>query len=299
MSIIIPGDYHIKDMLEQRQVHCITTQQAEHQDIRPLRIGILNIMPKAEAYEYSILFPLGRSIIQIEPVWLRLHSHNSRSSSLSHLDNLYVTFDEAIRHRGFDGIVVTGAPVEELDYHQVSYWPELQEILTHAGKHIVSTLGICWGGLALAKFIGIEKTAYKKKLFGVFSLKNLQRRHRITGELDDMFWCPQSRHSGITDSDMEDASRDGAVNLLAYSEQGGYTIFESADERFMMHLGHPEYRAGRLIEEYQRDVQLGRKNIDPPANIDLERPVNTWRSNALEFFQQWVKHVYLDTPYEI
>ncbi len=299
MSIIIPGDYHIKDVLEKRQVHCITRDQAEHQDIRPLRIGILNIMPQAESYEYSILFPLGRSIIQIEPVWLRFHSHQYTSSNQDHLKNLYVTFHDAIRDRGFDGIVVTGAPVEELAYEQVSYWSELQDILSYARSNIVSTLGICWGGLALAKCIGIEKTTYKNKLFGVFPTYNLMRDHRITGELDDVFWCPQSRHSGITDIDMEQAHKDKAVNLLAYSEHGGYTIFESSDHRFIMHLGHPEYRSNRLIEEYRRDVELSRGDVQPPENIDLDHPVNTWRSHGLEFFQQWVKQVYLDTPYEI
>ncbi len=299
MSIIVPQDYHIKDVLEQRRIHCVTRHQAERQDIRPLRIGILNIMPQAETYEYSILFPLGRSIIQIEPVWLRLHSHNYGSSNQAHLDNLYVTFNEAVKHRGFDGIVVTGAPVEELAFEDVSYWMELQEILSFARENIVSTLGICWGGLALARFLGIEKTAYEKKLFGVFPAYNLQRNHRVIGELDDVFWCPQSRHSGITNIDMEQAHKDNLVNLLAYSDNGGYTIFESSDQRFLMHLGHPEYQTNRLIEEYHRDLQRGRNDVSPPANLDVDHPVNTWRSHGLEFFQQWVKQVYLDTPYEI
>ncbi len=299
MSIIIPKDYHIKDVLEERRVHCVTEQQAERQDIRPLRIGILNIMPHAESYEYSILFPLGRSIIQIEPVWLRLHSHKYNSSNQAHLDSLYITFDEAIRDRGFDGIVITGAPVEELAFEEVSYWSELKEILAHAREHIVSTLGVCWGGLALAGYLGIEKISYDRKLFGVFPTYNLQRNHRILGELDDVFWCPQSRHSGISNIAMEEAHTSQVVNLLAYGENGGYTIFESSDRRFMMHLGHPEYQTNRLIEEYNRDVQRGRNDVAPPEHIDLEHPVNKWRSNSLEFFQQWVKQVYLDTPYEI
>ncbi len=299
MSIIVPRDYHIRDVLQQRRVHCITEQQAQRQDIRPLRIGILNIMPKAEAYEYSLLFPLGRSIIQIEPVWLRLHSHSYSSSNQDHLDSLYTTFDEAIRHRGFDGIVVTGAPVEELDFEKVSYWQELKDILTYAREHIVSTLGICWGGMALAGYLGIEKIPYEQKLFGVYPTWNLDRNHRVTGELDDLFWCPQSRHSGISDAAMEQARTDKTVNLLARSDHGGYTIFESTDQRFLMHLGHPEYQTERLIEEYRRDVKQGRKDVAPPVNLDVDNPMNIWRSHSLEFFQQWVKQVYLDTPYEI
>lgn len=299
MSIIIPQDYHIKDVLEQRRVHCITQYEAERQDIRPLRIGILNIMPQAEAYEYSMLFPLGRSIIQIEPVWLRLHSHRYTSSNQEHVNNLYQTFDEATRHRGFDGIVVTGAPVEELAFEHVSYWEELKEILSFAREHIVSTLGICWGGLALAGYLGIEKMAYPEKLFGIFPTRNLKRDHRVTGDLDDIFWSPQSRHSGISDREMETAQEGGLVNLLAHSTHGGYTIFESSDSRFIMHLGHPEYQTNRLIEEYERDRKHGREDARPPENLDVEHPANTWRSNGMEFFQQWVKQVYLDTPYHI
>lgn len=299
MSIIVPQDYHIKDVLEQRRVHCITQHEAERQDIRPLRIGILNIMPQAEAYEYSMLFPLGRSIIQIEPVWLRLNSHQYTSSNREHVNNLYQTFDEAIRHRGFDSIVVTGAPVEELAFEHVSYWEELKEILSFARENIVSTVGICWGGLALAGYLGIEKTTYPEKLFGIFPTRNLKRDHRVTGDLDDIFWCPQSRHSGISDREMEEAQQEGLVNLLAHSIHGGYTIFESSDSRFIMHLGHPEYQAERLIEEYERDRRQGREDVSPPENLDLKNPANTWRSNGMEFFQQWVKQVYLDTPYQI
>jgi len=299
VSIIVPQDYHIKEVLQQRRVHCISEAEAQRQDIRPLRIGILNIMPKAEAYEYSMLFPLGRSIIQIEPVWLKLHHHRYASSNREHVNNLYKTFDEAVKHRGFDGIVVTGAPVEGMKFEDVSYWEELKEILAYARKHIVSTLGICWGGLALAGYLGIEKITYPEKLFGVYPTRNLQRDHRITGDLDDVFPCPQSRHSGIHDREMEQAEQDREVNLLAHSNYGGYTIFESSDKRFVMHLGHPEYQTERLIEEYERDRKQGKEQVRPPENLDLEQPANTWRSNGLEFFQQWVKQVYLDTPFHI
>jgi len=299
MAIIVPEDYHIKEALEERRVHCITTGAAQHQDIRPLRIGILNVMPKAESYEYHLLFPLGRSIIQIEPVWLRLHDHAYKSSSRSHLEKLYVTFEDAVRNRGFDGLILTGAPVESIPFTEVSYWNELTEIFAYAREHIASTLGICWGGLALANYIGLDKVMYDRKLFGIYPTRNLDRSHRITGELDDIFWTPQSRHSGIRDRDLEDAERDKRVNLLAYNEESGYTIFESCDRRFMMHLGHPEYQTDRLADEYYRDVERGRSDVMPPVNYDLEHPVNQWRSHSLEFFLQWIKSVYLDTPYEI
>ena len=299
MAIIIPENYHIRTALQKRRVHCITPEKAEHQDIRPLRIGILNIMPQAESYEFNILFPLGRSIIQIEPVWLRLETHTYSSSNKAHLDTYYSTFSDAIRYRGFDGIIVTGAPVEEIPFEKVTYWDEFTEILDYAHEHVASTLGICWGGLALAKYMGIEKVRYPEKLFGVYKLKNLNREHRITGDLDDEFWCPQSRHSGIPDNVLEARSAAGEIRLLAHSPETGYVIFESCDGRFIMHLGHAEYRTRRLIDEYNRDMQRGRTDVRRPANISIENPVNIWRNASQEFFLQWIKKVYLDTPYEI
>ena len=299
MAIIIPENYHIQKALQERRVHCITPGRAEHQDIRPLRIGILNIMPQAESYEFNILFPLGRSIIQIEPVWLRLKTHTYRSSNKEHLDTFYHTFEEAIKHRGFDGIIVTGAPVEEIPFEEVTYWNEFTEILDYAHEHVASTLGICWGGLALAKYMGIEKVQYPDKLFGIYPLHNLDRSNRITGDLDDLFWCPQSRHSGIPDSVLKRKEQEGVVKLLAHSKETGYVIFESADEKFIMHLGHAEYRTQRLIEEYRRDMARGRADVSPPVNLDIENPQNIWRSSSQEFFLQWIKRVYLDTPYEI
>lgn len=299
MAIIIPENYHIWKALQQRRVHCIDPEKAEHQDFRPLRIGILNIMPQAESYEFNLLFPLGRSIIQIEPVWLRLKTHTYSSSSKTHLDAYYLTFEEAIKHRGFDGIIITGAPVEEIPFEEVNYWNEFTEILDYAHQHVASTLGICWGGLALAKYLGIEKKQYDKKLFGVYQLKNLDRTHRITGDLDDLFWCPQSRHSGIDDKTLEERAKAGDFRLLAHSQETGYVIFESSDEKFIMHLGHSEYQTRRLIDEYERDMKRGRADVEPPMNIDIHNPVNLWRSASQEFFLQWIKKVYLDTPYEI
>ncbi len=292
MTIILPQHYHARRALEQTRVVCVTPENAERQDIRPLRIGILNVMPKAEAYEFSLLQPLGRSIIQIEPVWIRLETHAYTSSNHEHIRSLYATFEEAVHHRPLDGLVLTGAPVEEIPFEEVRYWQELVHILTYARRNIASTLGICWGGLALAKLVGIEKTMLSKKLFGVFQNRNLEREHRITGDTDDVFWCPQSRHSGVADEDFERARDSGVVHALSHSPLTGYTIFESSDQRYLMHLGHPEYEPERLVFEYQRDVGARRTDVNPPENLDLEHPVNTWRSHRNEFFSQWLKFIY-------
>ncbi len=292
MTIILPQHYHARRALEESRVVCITPEHAVRQDIRPLRVGILNVMPKAEAYEYSLLLPLGRTIIQIEPVWIRLTTHAYKTSNWEHISNLYVTFAEAIANAPLDGLILTGAPVEELPFESVRYWDELSEILGAARKHCASTLGICWGGLALAKLIGIEKTNFKRKLSGAFLTQNTERHHPITGDTDDIFWCPQSRHAGIDDATLERQQLLGNVRLLAYEGQSGYTIFESTDQRYLMHLGHPEYEPERFVLEYARDRSQGRDDVDPPANINLDRPMNTWRSHRNEFFSQWIKFVY-------
>jgi homoserine O-succinyltransferase len=297
MTIVIPNDYPTKEALENRRIVCMPESQAKRQDIRALRIGILNIMPEAENYEFNLLFPLGRSILQIIPVWIRLKSHSYSSSNQGHLDRHYVSFEEAVKDRHLDGLLISGAPVEKLAFEDVTYWSELQEIMDYAREHIASTLGICWGGLALAKHIGIPKINYKKKLFGVFQTKNLDTTHPITGEMDDIYAVPNSRHAGVDEVKLEELSKSGDVNLLAKSDEAGYMIFETTDHRFVMHLGHFEYDADRLVEEYKRDMALERDDVEPPRHVNLENPVNLWRAQNTEFFTQWIKYVYETTPY--
>lgn len=292
MTIVLPKDYHATEELQKSRVLCINQDQALKEDIRALRVGILNIMPRAESYEFSLLHPLGRSVLQIEPIWIRLKTHTYSSSSQSHLEKLYITFEEAIQSQTLDGLILTGAPVEDIPYEQVTYWEELKRILKYSRNNIVSTLGICWGGLALAKYIDIDTVLFPKKIFGVYQTRNLDRSNRITGDLDDLFWCPQSRHSGIPDSVLEKQRDMGNVNLLAHGEEEGYTIFESTDQRFLMHLGHPEYEPQRLIEEYKRDMAEGRKDVDEPKNFDINNPLNRWRGHRTEFFSQWIKYIH-------
>lgn len=297
MTIVVPKNYHAKPALEQSRILVVDQDTALREDIRALRVGILNIMPKAETYEFSLLHPLGRSVLQIEPVWIRLVTHNYTSSDKAHLDNLYVTFEDAIKDHHLDGLVLTGAPVEEIPFEEITYWDEIKRILKYAQKNIASTLGICWGGLAIAKFLGIDSVLSDKKVFGVFETYNLNRNHRITGDLDDVFWCPQSRHSGFPETVMEQERDKGTINLLAYSKEAGYTIIESTDHRFLMHLGHLEYEPNRLVEEYERDVKKGRTDVPPPANFDINKPVNRWRGNRAEFFQQWIKYIHEETSF--
>lgn len=292
MTIILPDDYHVRRALEQTRVLCISSGDARRQDIRPLRIGILNVMPKAESYEFSLLQPLGRSIIQIEPVWIRLTTHSYASSNPSHIASWYVPFERAIRDAKLDGLLLTGAPVEEMPYEAVHYWRELLEILEYARREVACTLGICWGGMALARLLGIDKIRLPQKLFGVYKHRNLAQGHPIMGDTDDEFWCPHSRHSTVPDEALESAQRAGVVHLLAHGSETGYTVFESADQRYLMHLGHPEYEPERISFEYDRDRAAGRADVQAPSHFDPSQPVNVWRSHRNEFFAQWIKFIY-------
>ena len=291
MTLIVRPDYHAVPILERNGIRWIPPSQAKRQDIRPLRIGILNIMPLGEKYEFNILHPLGLSVLQLEPIWIRLESHNYKSWEPKHVDDIYVTYEEAMRDQPLDGLILTGAPVETIDYEDVHYWEEIKTILSDARKNIPSTLGLCWAGFVMAYLEGVKKLNYDHKLFGVFELKNLAPDHPIIGELDDVFFCPQSRHAGMPDEAMEEASESGRLKLLAYGPEAGYSIFSTTDDRFIAHTGHPEYNANRLAEEAKRD--LGNPEVPAPVNFDFNNPINRWRSHRNTFFAQWVSYCYL------
>lgn len=300
MTIRLLANHRLKPLFERHHVAWLSEEAAERQDIRPLRIGILNIMPQAEEYEYNILAPMGRSILQIDPIWIRLQNHEYKTSDRRHLDTNYLPYDWATALGTLDGLIVTGAPVEKMDWEQVTYWEELLRIFRLARAAGTCMLGICWGGLALAKFLGIEKVPYPRKVFGVHPVRNLVPDHPITGGMDDVFWCPQSRHSGIPDEVLEAEQAAGRLRLLAHADAGapgGYVIFETPDHQLMMHLGHQEYNSSRLLMEAERDRRLGRTDVGPLEGIDTSAPVNNWRANRNEFFNSWIKHVYLATPY--
>ena len=291
MTLIVRPDYHAVPILERNGIRWIPPSQAKRQDIRPLRIGILNIMPLGEKYEFNILHPLGLSVLQLEPIWIRLESHNYKSWEPKHVDEIYVTYEEAMRDKPLDGLILTGAPVEKIDYEDVYYWEEIKTILSDARKNIPSTLGLCWAGFVMAYLEGVKKLNYDNKLFGVFELKNLAPDHPIMGELDDVFFCPQSRHAGMPDEAMEEASESSRLKLLAYGHESGYSIFSTTDDRFIAHTGHPEYNATRLAEEAKRDH--GNPEVPVPANFDFNNPINRWRSHRNTFFAQWVSYCYL------
>lgn len=290
MALILPRSYHKIPAVERNHISWIEPELAERQDIRPLRIGILNIMPLGKQYEFNLLHPLGLSPLQIEPIWIRLRSHEYRTWDIAHLDSLYVDWEEAMSPDPLDGLIITGAPVEHLPFEKVKYWPELLELIEEARIRCASTLGLCWAGFALAYLAGVDKECFSKKLFGVFPMRSLVPGHSLMGTQDDSFLCPQSRYAGLPDAAMEAAQNEGRLRLLAHGEKVGYTIFETTDQRQLMHLGHPEYNAGRLLSEMERDLERG--DVLPPENFDFVNPQTSWRSHRNLLFQQWLWFCY-------
>jgi homoserine O-succinyltransferase/O-acetyltransferase len=238
MTLILPTNYHALPQIEENRVKWLPVPQAEKQDIRPLRIGIMNIMPLGEQYEFNLLLPLGLSVLQIEPVWIRLESHQYKTWEPGHLDDHYVSYAEATKDSPLDGLIITGAPVEHLKFEEVIYWKEFTEIAKHARANTPSTFGICWGAFALAYLEGISKIDFERKLFGVFELENLDQEHYIMGAMDDAFLSPQSRMAGMSDDELIQARDDGNINLLAHGVESGYSIFETTDRR-------PDWRTRR------------------------------------------------------
>lgn len=297
MPLLVNDGFRLISALEELNVRCLRQAGEWEQDLRTLRIGIINLMPLAKEYEFNLLLSLGRTELQIEPVWIRLNTHSYHSSDERHLSQHYVTFAEAISRNYLDGLILTGAPVDEIPFQQVKYWNELRQILTFARTRIASTIGLCWGAMALAHLIGIERVSFQKKLFGVFETRNLDRTHPLMSDADDRFWCPQSRYAGFTDESLELAAWEGKINLLAHSADAGYVIFETKDHCYLMHLGHPEYNSRRLVDEFLRDQLLKRTDVGPPINFDPACPVNCWRAHRATFFSRWTNYLYKTTSY--
>jgi homoserine O-succinyltransferase len=249
----------------------------------PVRVGIVNIMPKTEAYEPLLLGPLSRVKQRVvEPVLIRLESHSYHSSDRAHLET-YKTFEQA---GPLQGLIITGAPVEELAFADVHYWPELSAIMAEARRRIPSTLGLCWGGMALAAALGIPKLLYPQKLFGVYTNRRLVEDHPLMGAQAPAWKCAHSRHAGIADWELQAAETDGRVRLLGHAPDTGYTMFETPDHKLIAHLGHPEYIAERLVFEFKRDQSRG--DVPPPHDFDPAKPVTSWHEHREALFDRWI-----------
>ncbi len=262
MPIKIPDALPAKSILEQENIFVMTEFRAAHQDIRPLRILILNLMPTKITTETQLLRALSNTPLQIEFDLLKAATHRSKNTSAEHLDSFYKDFSD-VKSKKYDGMIITGAPVETLEFEKVDYWPELCEILEWTKKNVFSTFHICWGAQASLFFhYGIGKSEIDSKLFGVFKHKNLSPTCPLLRGFDDVFYAPHSRHTAI---DEDALSRCDKLEVLATSKEAGSYLIASHDGRQIFVTGHPEYDATTLASEYERDVNLG-KPINLPKN---------------------------------
>lgn len=301
MPIKVPDHLPAKEILENENIFVMDESRAYRQDIRPLRIAILNLMPTKETTESQILRLLGNSPLQVEIVLLHPRSHTSKNTPAEHLEMFYKTFDEIKSHH-FDGLIITGAPVEQLEFEQVNYWEELKEIFEWSKTHVTSTLHICWASQAgLYYHYGVRKIPLAEKCFGVFPhTVNIPNVKLLRG-FDEVFQVPHSRHTDVERSDIEKVPE---LDILAESEDAGIYLVATKDGKQIFVTGHSEYDPCSLKWEYDRDVAKG-LDIDLPVNYypndDPSRtPKSTWRSHANLLFSNWLNYyVYQETPYDI
>ena len=301
MPIQIPDSLPARATLEDENIFVMTEFRALHQDIRPLSLLILNLMPTKIVTETQLLRKLSNSPLQVQVELLRTLSHVSHNTDEGHLESFYTSFSE-IKDKKFDGMIITGAPVENLDFTDVDYWGELCEIMEWSKTHVHSTLHICWGAQAgLYYHYGIPKYRLPKKLFGVFPHKAVRPQSPLFRGFDDVFYVPHSRY---TENRLEDIQARPELELLAVSEQAGVFAVKSADNRRFFITGHPEYDPDTLANEYFRDVNKGLEINIPdnyfPKNDPKNPPQVRWRSAAQLFYTNWLNYyVYQTTPYDI
>ena len=301
MPIQIPNDLPAASTLLQENIFVMTQNRASTQDIRPLEIVLLNLMPTKIATETQFTRLLGNTPLQVRLELMHTTSHKAKNVSQDHLLNFYKSFDE-LKDRKFDGMVITGAPVEHMDFEDVDYWDELCQIMEWSKTHVHSTIHICWGAQAgLYYHYGIQKQKMDKKMFGVFKHKADYKRSILLRGFDDTFWVPQSRHTTVLREDIQAVP---GLKILASSDECGVYAVSSKGGRQIFITGHSEYDADTLKNEYIRDKNLGLP-IDMPVNYfkdddDTKEPVVRWRGHANLLFSNWLNYfVYQTTPYDI
>ena len=301
MPIKIPNNLPAVNILAKENIFVMNETRALSQDIRPLRFVIVNLMPTKIETETQLLRLLSNTPLQMEITLLKMNSYISKNISEEHMKNFYKTFDD-IKNEKFDGLIITGAPVETLEFEKVDYWKELTEILKWSNKHVFSTLYICWGAQAgLYYHYGIKKHPLKEKLFGIYPLTLNDSSIALFRGFDEIFYIPQSRHTEVKE---EDINKIEELEILAKSPEAGVSIVRTKDKRKIFVTGHMEYDKMTLANEYNRDIKLGKKIEVPfnyyPENNPEKIPLFTWRGHANLFFINWVNHhVYQETPYDL
>ena len=301
MPIKIPKDLPAFKVLSDENIFVMNNERAINQDIRPLKIAILNLMPKKIQTENQLLRYLSNTPLQVEIKLLQTESYKPKHTSLEHMEKFYSGFND-IKDERFDGLVITGAPVEQLEFEDVMYWNELKEIMEWSKSNVYSTLHICWGAQAgLNYHYGISKYQLEKKMFGVFKHFINDRNADLTRGLDDIFYAPHSRHTEVRREDIEKVVE---LDILSESEEAGIFIVANKNRRQVFITGHLEYERNTLSDEYFRDANKGLdievpKNYFPSDNPRLE-PMVTWRGSANVVFSNWLNYcVYQNTPYDL
>ncbi|WML47768.1 homoserine O-succinyltransferase [Neobacillus sp. PS3-34] len=291
MPINIPKLLPSREILEKENILVLDDDKVFQQNKRPISILILNLMPIKETAETQLLRLLGNTHHQVNITFLKTDSYESKNTSRDHLDLFYKTFAD-IKNNRFDGMIITGAPVELMEFEEVIYWPELTEIMDWAKKNVTSTLHICWGAqAALYYHYGIDKALLPQKCSGVYPHTLLDSREKLLSGFDDMFFAPHSRY---TDVSIHEIERHQQLKLLASSEKAGALIISSTDGKNIMITGHLEYDADTLAWEYERDVEKG-LNIHIPENYFPKNdpnlsPLNIWRSHGFLLFSNWLNY---------
>ena len=302
MPIKIQSDLPARSVLENENIFVMTDERANIQDIRPLKIAIVNLMPTKIATETQLLRLLGNTPLQIEISLVHMEAHQSKNTGEEHLEKFYITSAEALNQK-FDGMIITGAPVEQIPFEDVDYWSDLCKIMDYAEKNVFCTLYICWGAQAgLYHHYNIPKRPLEKKISGIFQNYKTTVAEPLLRGFDDLFPSPQSRHTEIRRSDIE---KNPNLTILAESEESGVLLVKSNNNRQIFMTGHLEYDTETLEMEYRRDLKKGLTNVEMPKNYfpsddPTQRPISTWRSIAHLFYSNWLNYyVYQETPYEL
>lgn len=300
MPIKVQSDLPAKKILEEENIFMMDETRALHQDIRPLQIAILNLMPLKEDTEVQLLRSMSNTPLQLDVTFLTTSSYVGHNTATSHLDKFYQTFEE-IRKSKFDGLIITGAPVERMEFEEVTYWEELKQIMAWSRQNVTSTLHVCWGAQAgLYYHFGLKNRELDKKLSGIYKHLVLLRREPLLRGFDDIFYAPHSRYTEVA---KEDIAACGELKILAESAEAGVFLCMTHDGRQVFVMGHPEYDRVTLDKEYKRDVDKGLAIAVPqnyyPNDDPKNRPLLMWRAHANALYTNWINYlVYQNTPYE-
>ncbi len=301
MPIKIPDSLPATAVLESENIFVMTEYRAMHQDIRPLDVLILNLMPTKIITEIQLLRKLSNTPLQVQVEFLQTASYRPRHVDANHLETFYTTFDQ-VKERNFDGMIITGAPLDFIEFEDVDYWKELCEIMEWTKTHVHSTMHICWGAFAgLYYHYGIRKYSRDTKLFGVFPHTMEKRTSPLFRGMDDVFYAPHSRATVFHDEDIRKVPK---LEVMAVSEQAGISIIKTQDSRQFFMTCHPEYDADTLAKEYYRDVEKGLAIAIPehyfPEDDPSKEPIVSWRSTGQLIFSNWLNYyVYQSTPYDL